>query len=212
MADPTRFSVAKHLAQLGLRKTLIAVKSTDGYAVSRIKKMESTVEFTRLGLFSGERVPVIGRVGIPDPQLGVSWKDTLTFYGKWFDELGETDAGYHLRKSISSLSHKRLLEQIERDDQYALVGSYYAVFRTIMEVKRRVPLVLIDDTHLSLASFRVILPTINDEALEEKLQVVLSTMLKADTRVQSEPDGLAGIEVDEVSPDDIGAHFPQDNE
>lgn len=81
-----------------------------------------------------------------------------------------------------------------------------------MEVKRRVPLVLIDDTHLSLASFRVILPTINDEALEEKLQVVLSTMLKADTRVQSEPDGLAGIEVDEVSPDDIGAHFPQDNE
>lgn len=122
MADPTRFSVAKHLAQLGLRKTLIAVKSTDGYAVSRIKKMESTVEFTRLGLFSGERVPVIGRVGIPDPQLGVSWKDTLTFYGKWFDELGETDAGYHLRKSISSLSHKRLLEQIERDDQYALVG------------------------------------------------------------------------------------------
>ena len=210
MADPNRFSVVKQLASLGLRKTLIAVQSTDGYAVSRIKKMESTVEFTRLGIFSSEQVPVIGRVGIPDPQLGVSWKDTMTFYGKWFDELGETDAGYHLRKSISSLSHKRLLEQIERDDQYALVGSYYAVFRTIMEVKRRIPLVLIDNTHLSLASFRVILPTINDEALEEKLRVVLSTMLKADTRVQSEPDGVDGIEVDEVSADDIGAHFPQD--
>ena len=79
-----------------------------------------------------------------------------------------------------------------------------------MEVKRRIPLVLIDNTHLSLASFRVILPTINDEALEEKLRVVLSTMLKADTRVQSEPDGVDGIEVDEVSADDIGAHFPQD--
>ena len=210
MADPNRFSVVKQLASLGLRKTLIAVQSTDGYAVSRIKKMESTVEFTRLGIFSSEQVPVIGRVGIPDPQLGVSWKDTMTFYGKWFDELGETDAGYHLRKSISSLSHKRLLEQIERDDQYALVGSYYAVFRTIMEVKRRIPLVLIDNTHLSLASFRVILPTINDEALEEKLRVALSTMLKADTRVQSEPDGVDGIEVDEVSADDIGAHFPQD--
>ena len=107
MADPNRFSVVKQLASLGLRKTLIAVQSTDGYAVSRIKKMESTVEFTRLGIFSSEQVPVIGRVGIPDPQLGVSWKDTMTFYGKWFDELGETDAGYHLRKSISSLSHIR---------------------------------------------------------------------------------------------------------
>lgn len=191
---------------------MIALKSERSYTVSRIKSIDRKVELTRLGTFSSDEVPLIGRVGIPDPQLGVSWKDTMTFYGKWFDELGETDAGYHLRKSISSLSHDRLLEQIERDEQYALVGSYYAVFRTIMDVKQRLPMVLIDDRYLSLASFPVVLPTIDDEALDEKLQVVLNVMLKADTTVRSEPDGVAGIEVDEVSADDIGAHLPPDQD
>lgn len=211
MAEPTRFSVAQHLAELGLRKALIAVESTQGYTVSGLKKTDSTLEFTRLGIFSAGKIPVVGRVGVPDPQLGVSWKDTLTFSGKWFDELGETDPGYHLRKTISSLSHERLMEQIKRDDQYALVGSYYAAFRTIMEVKHRIPLVLIDDAHLSLGSFPVVLPMIDDVGLKEKFQVVLTTMLKADSGAQSEPADAGGIEVDEVSAEDLSAHFTQGN-
>jgi CTP synthase (UTP-ammonia lyase) len=213
MARPVRFSVVKHLAQIGLLKTLIAVKSDRGYAVSRIKRIDETIELKRLGVFSSEQIPVIGRVGIPDPQLGVSWQDTMTFYGNWFDELGGTDAGYHLRKSISSISHERLLEQIKRDDEYALVGSYYAVFRTVMDVKRRVPLVLVDDTLLSLTSFPVILPAIGDVGLDEKLQGVLRVMLKADTRAQSEAQDdearIDGIEVDEVSAEDLAKHLPR---
>ena len=213
MAGPNRHSVVKTLATLGLRKTLIAVKSAKGYTVSRVRKVETSVELTSLGSFSSEDIPVIGRVGVPDPQLGVAWKNSMPFYGKWFDELGETDAGYHLRKNISSMSQEHLLDQIRRDDQYALVGSYYLVFQTVMDVKKRVPLVLIDDRHLSLLSFPVILPKIEDIALEEKLRDVLHVMLKADTEAHGqskvESGGVDGIEVDEISADDIGEHLSQ---
>jgi hypothetical protein len=216
MAPPVRFTVAKSLSELGLRKTLIAVKSSSGYAVSRIKKIDSGVELTSQGSFSSDKVSLIGRVGIPDPQLGVAWKNSMPFYGKWFDELGETDAGYHLRRNISSLSPESLLEQIERDDQYALVGSYYTVFQTIMKVKRRVPLVLIDDTYLSLISFPVVLAKIEDTAFEEKLMNVLSVMLKADAPVRRdtavEPAACSGIEVDEISADDIGTYLKENED
>lgn len=212
MAGPTCLSVAKRLTKLGLLKALIAVERPSGYAVSQIKKIDSSVDLTQLGSFSSEQVPVIGRVGIPDPQLGVSWKDTMTFYGKWFDELGETDAGYHLRRNISSLSLDHLLDQIKRDDQYALVGTYYSVFETVMHVKKRVPLVLIDDTHLGLTSFSVVLPKIDDEGLGKRLMGVLRVMLKADSGVGSDPAGeserVDGIEVDELSADDMAGCMP----
>lgn len=200
MAAPTRMSVARELSTQGLRKTLIAVRSAGRYAVSRIRGIGEQVDIESLGSFESPAAPAIGRVGIPDPQLGVSWQDTLTFYGHWFDQLGETDAGYHLRRNISGLSRSRLLEQIQRDDQYALVGSYYSVFQTIMDVKRRVPLVLLNDTYLELTSFPVILPKIADEPLAERLRNVLHVMLKADDTVPPRPrDGPAadGIVVEE---------------
>lgn len=196
-------SVAKELATLGLRKTLLAVKSADAYTVSRIRGIGEKIDIETMGRFDAGASPVIGRVGIPDPQLGVSWNDTMTFYGHWFDQLGETDAGYHLRRNISSISQQRLLEQIRRDEQYALVGSYYSVFQTIIDVKKRVPLVLIADTYLSLTSFPVILPRIEDAALAQRLAGVLHVMLKADPTIPPRPpadDGpdAGGIEVDEV--------------
>ena len=200
MSGSVRMSVAKRLAPLGLLNTLIAVKRADQYAVSRIKAVDETVELNAVGSFSSDHVPAIGRIGSPDPVLGTQWKNSLAFYGKWFDFIGETDPGYRLRKNISSLSHKTQLEQISRDDQYALVGSYYSVFQTVMNVKRRVPLVLIDDTHISLISFPVVLPRIEDKAFEQKLLDMLGFMLRPDKSNSSdrEPDplGLDGFEVD----------------
>ncbi len=196
-----------------MRKTLIAVKSVSGYAVSRIRKIDSSVELTQLGSFSSKHVPVIGRVGIPDPQLGITWKNSMPFYGKWFDDIGETDPGYRIRKNISSLSHENQLAQIGRDEQYALVGSYYSVFQTIMEVKRRVPLVLIDDAYLSLVSFPVILPKIEDKDFENELLDVLRRLIRRDEPGHDDPAiqpaGVDGIEVDEISADDIDNYLPR---
>ena len=55
-----------------------------------------------------------------------------------------------LRRQITSLPREKIFAQVTRDDQYAVIGSYYSVFRAIMDAKRRVPLILIDDTFLSL--------------------------------------------------------------
>ena len=138
----------------------------------------------------------------------------MPFYGKWFDDIGETDPGYRIRKNISSLSHESQLAQIGRDEQYALVGSFYSVFQTIMEVKRRVPLVLIDDTYLSLVSFPVILPKIDDKDFENELLDVLRRLIRRDTASQNDPAiqsaGVDGIEVDEISADDIDTYLPTD--
>lgn len=98
-----------------MRKTLIAVKGASGYAVSRIRKIDSSVELTALGSFSSEHVPVIGRVGIPDPQLGITWKNSMPFYGKWFDDIGETDPGYRIRKKI--FRHYRIKTSSRRSDE-----------------------------------------------------------------------------------------------
>ena len=115
MAGPVRISVANRLAELGLRKTLIAVKGASGYAVNRIRKIDSSVELTALGSFPSEHVPVIGRVGIPDPQLGITWKNSMPFYGKWFDDIGETDPGYRMRKKI--FRHYRIKTSSRRSDE-----------------------------------------------------------------------------------------------
>ncbi|MEM7541813.1 MAG: hypothetical protein AAF384_09510 [Pseudomonadota bacterium] len=196
MADPSRMSVAKRLANLGLKKTLIAVPKNNVYNVNRVKSLDGNVELTRIASFSSDHVPIIGRVGVPDPQLGIPWKKSMPFYGKWFDDIGGTDPGYQLRRNISSMSHDSMLEQIGRDDQYALVGSYYSVFQTIMKVKRRAPLVLIDDTYLPLVSFPVILPKIGNDEIESKLLNVLKIMLKPDVE-EANLESTAGIEVSE---------------
>jgi hypothetical protein len=185
---------------LGLRKTLIVTRvGQSDYAVSRIKRLDNGVELAAAGNFSSDHVPRIGRVGIAEPLLGISWHNSMPFYGKWFDDIGETDVGLHLRRNLSSLSQQRMLEQVKRDEQYALIGSYYSVFRTIMEAKKRVPLVLIDDSFLALSSFPVVLPRIDDSELERTLLAVLSRMLKRDppNAAVPPPEVSSGIEVDE---------------
>ena len=198
MAGSRRLNVAARLAKLGLMKCLIAVKKDGVYEVSQIRSIDHNVNLKHQGKFSSDHAPVIGRVGVAVPQLGVGWQGVMPFYGKWYDDIGETDTAYQIRKGIASLSESRLLEQVARDDQFALVADFVAAFKTIIEVKGRVPLVLIDSTQVDLTSFPVILPRIDDENLERKLLGILKIMLK--TEATTDPDPLAntsGIEVDE---------------
>ncbi|MGR8918425.1 MAG: hypothetical protein ACU85V_02310 [Gammaproteobacteria bacterium] len=193
-----RMVVARELIPIGLTKTLVVVDTPHGRNVSRIKHAEGDrVGLEVLGQLPPGPLPAIGRVGIADPHLGADWGETMVFYGKWFDEIGETDAGYHLRKGISSLSRDRLLEQIRRDEQYALVADFESAFRTIIEVKSRIPLVHIEDTYLALTSFPVVLPAVGDESLRERMAVVQKIMFKAsERRAPGPPDN--GIEVNEI--------------
>ena len=202
MVSVTRFSVAQRLDSLGLRKTLIVVKKADHYAVSRINRIDRTLDLTPIGSFTADHLPRIGRVGIPDPQLAIPWTTSMAFYGKWFDYIGGTGAANHLLRQITSLPREKILAQVTRDDQYAIIGSYYSVFRAIMDAKRRVPLILIDDTFLSLASFPVVLPILQDSYFEQTLFDVLRSLLRlyrsTPPRQEPGPRRVEGIEVDET--------------
>lgn len=178
------------------------MRGTDGHTVGRIRRTNNEIALAPVGQLPASALPVIGRVGTPDPQLGAHWAEVMPFYGKWFDDIGETDSGYHLRRNISALSSDRLLQQVARDNSYALVAEFAAVFRTIMAIKKRVPLVLIDDTHLAIDSFPVVLPEIEDVELNTRLEGILQVMLKVASHTSDapagRPDGADGIEVEEM--------------
>jgi len=197
-----RLSVVANLVRLGLGRTLLVLRGKEVHTVGRIKTTDGDIALAPLEKLPASALPVIGRVGAPDPQLGPQWAGMMPFYGKWFDEIGETDIGYRLRRNISALASDRLLEQVARDDSYALIAEFGAVFRTIMTVKKRVPLVLIDDTHLAIDSFPVVLPSIADLGLNARLEGILRVMLKAATRDGNgrsrRPDGADGIDVEEL--------------
>lgn len=178
MACISRLSVAQRLDPLGLRTTLVAIKRDDNYTISRIRQIAPTVDLLALGEFRSDHVPYIGRVGISDPQIDFPWKNSMAFYGKWFDRISEPRLKHQVYRSTPRMCHQTMLDQIRRDNQYAVVGSYYSIFRTIIEAKRRVPLVLIDDSLLPLNSFPVLLPSIADGDLEERLLNVLHRMLR----------------------------------
>jgi hypothetical protein len=198
----SRISVANLLDPLGLRSTLIAIRKHGVYTVSRIRRITPQVDLVTLGEFSSEQVPCIGRVGIADPAVDFPWKNSMAFYGKWFDQRRESTLKQQVYRNCPRISHDKMLDQIRRDDEYAVVGSYYSVFRTIIEAKRRVPLVLIDDAVLSLASFPVLLPTIGDADFEQLLLGVLNRMLRLYPAVvrplEDGPPGVDGIEVEET--------------
>lgn len=202
MATTSRLSVAQRLVPLGLRTTLIAMKNRDVYSISRIKQITPTVELTVFGEFRSNQVPCIGRVGIPDPGVGFPWKNSMAFYGKWFDNIRESSLAEQVYRNTPKIAHQKMLEQIQRDDQYAVVGSYYSVFRTIIDAKRRVPLVFIDDSVLSLSSFPVLLPNIADGDFEKMLLEVLYRMLRLYPSIGRPRDlgslGVDGIKVEET--------------
>ena len=202
MAIISRLSVAQRLEPLGLRKTLIAVRRDDTFTVSRIRQITPTVDLVSLGEFTSSDVPHIGRVGISDPAVDFPWHNSMAFYGKWFDRIGESKLKQQVYQNVPRISHQKMLEQIQRDNQYAVVGSYYSVFHMIIEAKGRVPLVLIDDTALPVLSFPVLLPALTDAGFEQMLRELLKRMLRlypsvARPRDIGSPDAH-GIEVHET--------------
>lgn len=173
-----RLLVVQRLEPLGLRNTLIATRNGDAYTISRLRRVSPTIDLISLGDFSSHDVPSIGRVGIPDPEAAFPWQKSMAFYGKWFEQIAESKLQQQLYLNVSRIRHQKMLEQIRRDNQFAVVGSYYSVFRAIMETKARVPLVLIDGSGLSQNSFPVILPLLADATFEQLLRDVLKRMLR----------------------------------
>jgi len=132
----------------------------------------------------------------------------MTFYGQWFDELAVSDSDYRIRNSILSLSRQKLLDQVRRDDKYGLIGTYYAVFLQILEEKKGLPLVVLDDSLLGLGSFPVVIPTMADKALEKELCDLLRLFLRKEAiEAAREPIASPGISVSEVDSDELSDYF-----
>jgi hypothetical protein len=202
MAISTRLSLVQRLASLGLRTTLNATRKDDIYSISRIRQISPTLELLAVGEFRANHVHCIGRVGIPEPGLSFPWKNSMAFYGKWFDRIQQSSLTEQVYRNTARISREKMLEQIQRDDQYAVVGSYYSVFRTVMEAKQHVPLVFIDDSVLTLSSFPVLLPNIPDLDFENTLIQVLCRMIRLYPDVtpiqQNGVSDAHGIEVEEA--------------
>ena len=169
------------LAPLGLAKTLIATKLRDKLAVYRLGGASGRMRLERLGELQDRRCMLIGRVSTPDPVLRLPWANTLTFYGKWFDELAPADPSYALRSKIAQAPRAMQITQITRDERYGLVGTCYSVFQAIMEHKRRVPLILLDTPFVDGLSLPVVLPHSADEKLYKDLEAVLRLMVRQES-------------------------------
>ncbi|MGE3848564.1 MAG: hypothetical protein AB7I01_16920 [Gammaproteobacteria bacterium] len=166
------------LAPIGLERTLIATERPTGLAVHRVTRNGGKYRLEPLGALRPQRFAAIGRVAAPEALLRMPWRDALTFYGRWYDELASADRSYRLRRKIAQVPRETQVAQLLRDDKYALVGTYYAVFQAIMAAKQRVPLVLLNSSFLEEKSFPVLLPREAEDPLYRDLETLLSGMLK----------------------------------
>lgn len=205
----SRRNTAKALSIIGLKKTFVALRDRDALSINRVTTPDGELKVERIATCVDPAPKFIGRVGMPDPKLGIPWKNSMTFYGTWFDELAVSDSNYRIRNSILSLSREKLLDQVRRDDKYGLIGTYYAVFLQILEDKKGLPLVLLDDSLLGLGSFPVVIPKMADKAQEQELCELLHLFLRKEPidAKRSPPSSEAGISVTEVSADDMSDYF-----
>ena len=134
----------------------------------------------------------------------------MTFYGTWFDALAQSDPDFRIRKRILAQSREKLLAQIKRDDKYGLIGTYYSVFLKIMNMQKGVPLVLLEDSLLGLASFPVMVSPLADKVMEKELVGLLRLLLKKEL-AEMDFDAEAGISVDEMTEVDAGEYFPNNS-
>ena len=211
MTNSPKEMVIKALLRVGLKDTILAIREGKVFSANTFKTEAGRTRLVRQATIVDSNPPVIGRVGLPEAALGIAWGKSMTFYGRWFDDLAWSDPDYTLRKNIIALSREKLLKQIPRDDDFGVVGSYYAVFPKIMDAKHRVPLVLYDDSLLSIDSFPVILPNIEDTMLQSRLARRLSLLLTQGQPRTEEKDKTQekGIKVDEMSAEDVAKYFPQ---
>ncbi len=204
----SRRNIVKALSLIGLKKTIVALRNHETYTINRLTTPNGEPTLEKIATLNAPDPMFIGRVGMPDPKLSIQWNNSMTFYGSWFDDLAVSDSDYRIRNNILSLSREKLLGQVARDDKYGLIGTYYAVFLRILELRKGLPLVLIDDSLLALGSFPVIIPRKIDKALESDLVDVLRLFLRKEAiDNRRAPADTSGISVDEVSDADVSDYF-----
>jgi hypothetical protein len=178
------------LARIGLAKTLLATKGRNGYCVHRLEQRTGRWTLLKIGELTASGAPVIGRVSRPLASLPLVWRESLTFYGRWYDELAPADPSGALRVKIAQLPLATLLTQIQRDERYGLVGTYYAIFQAIMTGKQRIPLILLDTESRDDASLPVILPASAGDRAHHEMESVLRLMLSIDAQRAVVHDGV----------------------
>ncbi len=178
MTPSPQSSLVYALARIGLAKTLLATKGRDRYFIHRLEQHDERLSLLKIGELKATGAPVIGRVSRPELALPLAWRESLTFYGRWYDELAPADPSYALRIKIAQSPLATLLTQIQRDDRYGLVGTYYSVFQAIMNGKQRIPLILLDTQLVDDASLPVILPDSADDKGYGEMKSLLRLMLR----------------------------------
>ena len=201
--------VASLLLPLGLARTLIATPKDQGFSVARVNSKRTELDLIPLGTVECSRATVIGRVGPPDPRLGMRWYNSLTFYGKRFDAFSKEDPNCTLRRRIAAAPLWKNLSQVTRDDQFALTGSYYSVFREILQSRRGLPLVLFAQDRLNLDSLPVLLLNLRNPRLAERFADLARRLLTPEEPAPGPvlPVVADGIEVGDVSPEDVEKYF-----
>ena len=178
MTPSPQSSLVYALARIGLAKTLLATKGRDRYFIHRLEQHDERLTLLKIGELKATGAPVIGRVSRPELALPLAWRESLTFYGRWYDELAPADPSYALRIKIAQSPLATLLTQIQRDDRYGLVGTYYSVFQAIMNGKQRIPLILLDTQLVDVVSLPVILPDSADDKGYGEMKSLLRLMLR----------------------------------
>ncbi len=192
--SPSPQSALVHvLARIGLTKTLLATKGRDRYLIHRLEEQNERLTLIKIGELKSNGSPVIGRVSRPELILQLPWTRTLTFYGRWYDELASADRNYGLRIKIARAPRATLLTQIQRDDRFGLVGTYYSVFQTIIDCKRRLPLILLDTALVDGDSLPVILPDSVDDRAYREMEALLRLMLRMEEQKTDDPEEHSAV-------------------
>ena len=192
--SPSPQSALVHvLARIGLSKTLLATKGRDRYLVHRLEEQNERLTLIKVGELKSSGSPIIGRVSRPELVLQLPWTRTLTFYGRWYDELASADRNYALRIKIARAPRATLLTQIQRDDRFGLVGTYYSVFRTIIDCKQRLPLILLDTALVDGDSLPVILPDSVDDKGYREMESLLRLMLRMEDQKTDDPEEHSAV-------------------
>lgn len=202
--------IARSLVPFGLAKTLLVEPTSHGFSVNRIQGGSDPLACRALATVEVSHIEVIGRVGLPDPRLGLAWSRSMTFYGRRFDAVASADPHYGLRRKLAVQSDAVTRRQLARDDLYPVVGSYYAAFRNIIQAKRRTPFVLMSNTLSAAISFPVVLLDCTDSQLAATLAASLRLILRrgaADEGVKRDSDSDTGIHVVELPAEDFEKYF-----
>ncbi len=201
--------VTSSLLPLGLARTLLLSPKDQGFLIAQVNDERPQPALSPLGVIGPSRARVIGRVGPPDVHLDARWHNSLTFYGKRFDDYGPSDPDWRLRRRIAAAPLARNLEQLGRDEEYALTGSYYAIFRSIISKTGAVPFVLL----MPLARMPNSLPVVLVEFASPHVARHYGDMLQklmgqAPAPVAPTPPiKVDGIEVEELSAEEAAKYF-----